>query len=47
MGTPPKPSDPSEVLSTRRDEALKGGSADMLYVEFSVDKDANSDDRRH
>lgn len=46
MGTPPKPSDPSEVLSTRRDEALKGGSADMLYVEFSVDKDANSDDRR-
>lgn len=46
MGTPPKPSDPSEVFSTRRDEALKGGSADMLYVEFSVDKDANSDDRR-
>ena len=37
MGTPPKPSDPSEVFSTRRDEALKGGSAD---------KDANSDDRR-
>lgn len=46
MGTPPKPSDPSEVFSMRRDEALKGGSTDMLYVEFSADKDADSDDRR-
>lgn len=46
MGTPPKPSDPSEVFSTRRDEALKGDSTDMLYVEFSADSDADSDDRR-
>lgn len=46
MGTPPKPSDPSEVFSIRRDEALKGDSTDMLYVEFSADKDADSDDRR-
>lgn len=46
MGTPPKPSDPSEVFSMRRDEALKGDSTDMLYVEFSADKDADSDDRR-
>lgn len=46
MGTPPKPSDPSEVFSMRRDEALKGDSADMLYVEFSADKDADLNDRR-
>ena len=46
MGTPPKPLDPSEVFSIRRDEALKGDSADMLYVEFGADKDADSDDRR-
>ncbi|NMM93477.1 terminase [Bifidobacterium oedipodis] len=46
MGTPPKPSDPSEVFSTRRSEALKGDSADMLYVEFSADRDADGDDRR-
>ncbi len=46
MGTSPKPSDPSEVFSMRRDEALKGDSADMLYVEFSADKDADLNDRR-
>ncbi|PST48589.1 terminase [Bifidobacterium callitrichos] len=45
MGTPPKPSDPSEVFSGRRRDALHGDSDDTLYVEFSADRDANPEDR--
>lgn len=45
MGTPPKPSDPSEVFRTRRAEALKGDTEDMVFVEFSADRTATSDDR--
>lgn len=45
MGTPPKPSDPSEAFSTRRQEALSGLSEDMLFVEFSADTKADPDDR--
>ena len=45
MGTPPKPSDPSEVFAGRREEALSGNGNDMLYVEFSADADADPDDR--
>lgn len=45
MGTPPKPTDPSEAFSARRDEALSGSSDDLLYVEFSADRNARVDDR--
>lgn len=45
MGTPPKPSDPSEVFSSRRRDALAGTSADAIYVEFSADTDADVEDR--
>lgn len=45
MGTPPKPSDPSEVFSSRRHDALHGESDDTLYVEFSADRDADLEDR--
>lgn len=45
MGTPPKPSDPSEVFTSRRRDALHGDSSDTLYVEFSADKDADPEDR--
>ena len=45
LGTPPKPSDPSEVFSTRRGDAINGTSDDKIYVEFSADKDADIDDR--
>ncbi|WP_338010561.1 terminase [Bifidobacterium callitrichos] len=45
MGTPPKPSDPSEVFSNRRHDALYGESDDTLYVEFSADRDADPEDR--
>lgn len=46
MGTPPKPSDPSDVFASRREEAMAGNSNGMLYVEFSADEDANPSDER-
>lgn len=45
MGTPPKPSDPSEVFAGIRAEALEGKSSGVLYVELSADSDCDSDDR--
>jgi phage terminase large subunit-like protein len=44
MGTPPKPSDPSEVFTSKRAKALSGSSDDMGFVEFSADEDADPDD---
>jgi len=35
MGTPPKPTDPSEVWTRLREEALTGEAEGLLYVEFS------------
>lgn len=45
MGTPPRPVDPGEEFTNRRNRALSGESADMVYVEFSADEDADPDDR--
>lgn len=45
MGTPPKPTDPSEVFSGIRAEALEGNSSGVLYVELSAESDCDSDDR--
>lgn len=45
-GTPPKPTDPSEVFTAKREKALTGASDDMAYVEFSADEDADADDRK-
>lgn len=45
MGTPPKPGDPSEAFTIRRQEAL-AGTDDMLYLEFSADPGADPDDRK-
>lgn len=53
MGTPPRPTDPGEEWLGRRTEALEvkpmdqvvGLSDDMVFVEFSADKDADPDDR--
>lgn len=45
MGTPPKPTDPSEVFTRLRTEALTGESQDVLYVEFSAPPDCDPDDR--
>jgi hypothetical protein len=43
-GTPPKPTDPGEVFTRMRREALAGESPDSLYLEFSADPDADPDD---
>lgn len=47
MGTPPKPSDPSEVFSNLRSEALMGTSEGVLYVEISGDPALGLDDREN
>ena len=40
MGTPPRPKDPGEVFTNRREAALSGEDEDVLYVEFSADDNA-------
>ena len=45
VGTPPKPSDPSEVFTMKRTEALKGETDDTVYIEFSADENCNTMDR--
>jgi hypothetical protein len=45
MGTPPKPTDPGEVFTRHRVEALSGESVDELYIELSADDDADPLDR--
>lgn len=45
IGTPPKPSDPSDVFVNLRHEALTGESDDTLYIEFSADPGADPTDR--
>lgn len=45
IGTPPKPSDDSEVFTMKRRDALEHAPHDMLYVEFSADEDADVNDR--
>lgn len=45
IGTPPKPSDPSDVFQNMRHESLSNESGDYLYVEFSADEDADPADR--
>lgn len=44
-GTPPKPSDPGEVFTALREEALNGDATDVLYIEFSADPDGDPMDR--
>ena len=45
MGTPPKPSDPAEVFTNQRNEALGGKSEGLLYAEFSAPSGSDLDDR--
>jgi phage terminase large subunit-like protein len=45
MGTPPKPTDPAEVFTEMRSEALEGISSGIVYVEFSADPEADPDDK--
>jgi len=55
IGTPPRPIDPGEEFSNRRDKALKGEDpngrvrltrGDAVYVECSADRGADPDDRQ-
>jgi len=44
VGTPPKPSDNSEMFSVMRREAWSGEATDLAWVECSADDDADIDD---
>jgi len=44
-GTPPKPSDPGEVFTALRADAMSGDVEDIGYVEISAERGANPDDR--
>lgn len=44
-GTPPKPSDPAEVFTRKRVEALSGEDHDTAYIEFSADENCDLMDR--
>lgn len=44
VGTPPKPSDNSEMFTVMRREALSGEATDLAWVECSADDDADIDD---
>lgn len=39
LGTPPKPTDPGEVFTRMREEALSGEDEDTGWVEFGADED--------
>lgn len=45
MCTPPKPTDPGEVVTRLRDEALSGASSGVLYVELSAPPGSDPLDR--
>lgn len=45
MGTPPRPVDPGEVFSERREAALSGEDPDVFFAEMSADEGANPNDR--
>ena len=45
MGTPPRPSDPSEAFVQRRAEAWAGESEDAIWVEFGADPSSDPNDR--
>jgi hypothetical protein len=44
-GTPPKPSDPSEVFTRKRIDALAGADEDTAYIELSADQGCDPLDR--
>ena len=45
MGTPPRPSDPSEAFANRRAEALAGDAPDAAWIEFGADEHADPTSR--
>lgn len=45
MGTPPRPTDPSEAFSLRRAEAWAGDAEDAIWLEMAAAADSDPDDR--
>lgn len=45
MGTPPRPSDPSDAFSQRRAEAHAGEAEDAIWLEIGADPDSDPHDR--
>jgi hypothetical protein len=45
MGTPPRPTDPSEAFSLRRAEALSGDADDAIWLEIGADPDSDANDQ--
>lgn len=45
MGTPPRPTDPSEAFSARRAEALADEAEDAIWLEIGADPESDPDDR--
>jgi hypothetical protein len=45
MGTPPRPSDPSEAFELRRSKALEGKSKNAVWCEIGADPTSDPDDR--
>jgi phage terminase large subunit-like protein len=45
IGTPPRPTDPSEAFTNRRKAALDGED-DMVYLEFGADPGSDPDDQK-
>lgn len=46
MGTPPRPTDPSEAFSLRRAEALSGAADDAIWLEIGAEVDSDPNDAK-
>jgi len=44
LGTPPRPTDPGEAFTAKREQALSGKSKNLMYLEFSADPESAPDD---
>lgn len=45
MGTPPRPTDPSDAFSLRRAEALSGAATDSIWLEIGAEPGSDPNDR--
>lgn len=46
LGTPPRPTDPGEAFTLKREQALSGKKKNIFYAEFSADPDSEPYDVR-
>jgi hypothetical protein len=45
MGTPPRPTDPSDAFTNRRDKAISGKADNAVWLEVAAEPDSDPDDR--